>query len=303
MARAIRGEADEDRDGLVVKQELEGFVRHTVQQVLQGRQHPQIFPPGRMTVPVMVRSAAPPADGGQEPAAGADQTVTIQVVGVGADGLMDRLSPGLVDTILVPGGTGADLVLDAATGEMMSRLGDVVAVVPLGDHGVGADPGTVRTVQHIADRWRLVFSVGDHVDPAGPLIGFRDADDRSRQDVLFRAGQRVEVEIANLQAPYLTLFNIASDGTVNFLYPLAAFGDAPAVPMDVPMRLVLAPEAPFGADHFFAVASARPLPDVHARLAAMAGTASAAALAPLLDSLRATPGVHVAMHGLYTAAD
>ena len=76
-------------------------------------------------------------------------------------------------------------------------------------------------------------------------------------DALHRADSKVAVEIGNLSGRALVLFNIAGDGTVQLLYPLAA---DPKIVRDGLYRLPVRVRGPFGADMVVAVTSERPMP-------------------------------------------
>lgn len=280
VASALRGAADVDGDGGLSKQELEQYVRASVRQIMQGRQHPQIFPAGRP------RSALIPPS-----------LLALYVMNAAAVDIDTLLQP--LDNIQSVGGPNrADLVWDLGLGELLSGV-EVVASMPEDLHlsAVVDDrlpESGIPVMQAYVDRWRLVNTLRENFDPDGVVISFEPGDQTHF------AGSRIEVRIEGMEHPFLTLLNIASDGTVNFLYPLAAYNDPPAVPLGRTQSFTLEVEAPFGADHFVAIASDRELRALHAELATLDGTRAVNRLRPLLTRDRL--GLHqIGIHGLYTA--
>lgn len=280
VAAALRGAADVDGDGGLSKEELEQYVRASVRQIMQGRQHPQIFPAGRP------RSALIPPS-----------LLALYVMNSADVDIETLLVP--FDNIQSVGGPNrADLVWDLGFGELLSGV-EVVARMPDELHlsAVVDDrlpEAGVPLMQAYIDRWRLVNTLRENFDPDGVIINFQPGDQTHFE------GSRVEVQVEGMEYPFLTLLNIASDGTINFLYPLAEYNDSPAVPLGRTQSFTLEVEAPFGADHFVAIASDRELRDLHAELGRLDGTRAVNHLRPLLTRDRL--GLHqMGMHGLYTA--
>lgn len=121
-------------------------------------------------------------------------------------------------------------------------------------------------------------------------------------DQLHRNGKTVTLEASGQEYPYLTVFNIASDGTINNLYPLqdGNIKDPLEIPLDKPYQLSLNVEPPYGSDHFVVIFSDSPLKGLHKDLQEMNGGANAHKVDAALD--RALPGskYQIGIHGVFT---
>lgn len=283
FARAMRGDADADGDKVLTKGELERFIRENVRMKLEGRQHPQVTPAGRGEA-TLVSVTAPPA---APAAAAAPEPLRLRILnppGGDAGPLFARLKgvAPAADADADP----AALTWDAAAGEVVNGLGDVVAKVGAAE------------VQSVIDKWALLRRLD------------RDAERRSLEmtvtpdDRRYRENEMVTLSIGGHRNTGFTLFNLAADGTVNFLYPLddGRIKDPPQIPAGKPYPLKLKVTPPFGADHFVAIASARPLEALHRDLKALDGKPAAAQVAALLTRHLDGQSYEIGVHGVYSAA-
>jgi hypothetical protein len=121
---------------------------------------------------------------------------------------------------------------------------------------------------------------------------------------LHRAGESVILETSNQKYPYLTLFNMASDGTINNLYPLqdGEINDPLEVALNKPYPLPLNVELPYGGDHFVVIFSEKPLNGLHKELQKMNGGQNANQIEATLD--RHLQGIkhQIGIHGVFTGA-
>ena len=76
--------------------------------------------------------------------------------------------------------------------------------------------------------------------------------------------------------------------------------DPPQIPRGGPYRLALTVESPFGADHFIAIASPKPMAALQRDLAALEGKPAAAEVATLLNRHLAGQPVEFGIHGVYS---
>jgi hypothetical protein len=121
-------------------------------------------------------------------------------------------------------------------------------------------------------------------------------------DRTHRKGTRLKLIASRLRYPYFALFNIAGNGTVQFLYPSAERRDPPTVD---PTKLFRLPDdllvgAPFGADHAVAVAAGHPLNDLISELRELDGKRDAGAAMRSLERVSAAPDVLIGMQGIFT---
>ncbi|PGH55413.1 hypothetical protein CRT60_19080 [Azospirillum palustre] len=286
FANALRGQADRDGDGVVTKGELEAHIRGAVRMALEGRQHPQVQPRGRGEVPLIDPVASRPKPPSLLPAAGA---IPLRILGKPA--AAKTLAAGF--TGIEPAGKDdAALVWDSASGEVVSSTGDVLASIP----GDPAAAETRRRVQGVIDKWALVLRVKAAAQDRSLALAVEPGD----RD--YRKGETVSLDIGGNSGTYFTLINLAADGTVNYLYPLADRKDPPQIPRGGPYRLALTVEPPFGADHFLAIASPKPMAALQRDLAALDGKPAAAEVAALLNRHLAGQPVEFGIHGVYSTA-
>ena len=258
VARALEGAADENHDGKVTLKELFGYVRQVVYQLSDQRQNPvTLNSPHRnierevafeMTRAVkVVDAAAAETRSPQRRRAWrcrrplpAPTLAPVRIASL--DGQAARLSgldPREAAFDVVPPSHAPDLVWDPATGDVLA----------------GADV--------IAYRMQKA-ELPSAIDRVAAARALKQAAAKAPQairvipgDALHRADSKVAVEIGNLSGRALVLFNIAGDGTVQLLYPLAA---DPKIVRDGLYRLPVRVRGPFGADMVVAVTSERPMP-------------------------------------------
>ena len=143
----------------------------------------------------------------------------------------------------------ADYVWDASRGEVMRRTGDVVA------HGVSNLPA----LQGVVEKWTTVETLSPFLREAAAHV----AVGPDRNGARYPPGARVQLSVspaplvagAGAPAPpaYVTVFDLASDGRVQTLYPLAEDGEG-RMPAGAALP-VLNTEVvePYGADHVVAL--------------------------------------------------
>ncbi|MBW8815835.1 MAG: caspase family protein [Caulobacterales bacterium] len=121
---------------------------------------------------------------------------------------------------------------------------------------------------------------------------------------LYKKGETVDLAVTHRGEPaYLTAFNLASDGTVQVLYPLDGDGDGKMTAGDARVSLTRTRAAPpFGVDNVVAVATAGPPTALRGALSRMNGkreaTAAAAAVRDELDQAHGRAAL--ALGELYT---
>lgn len=241
FARALRGRADADEDGLLDTRELESYLVENVRMLSEGRQLPQMLPRGR---PVQV--ALPISDWAGEPA---DETpLTLRLSGAEAP---DALVGSLQGVALAEADAedDADLAWDLETGDVTNAGDEAIATLEAGP--------SVEAFQGVVDKWRLLRDLRALAETR-PLALRLD-----KRGELYRKGDRPEFLLKDSAHPKLTLFNLAVDGTVQFIAPDPSannrlyHGDLiPGDDFAFPLRVT----GPFGADHLVALTSPEGLP-------------------------------------------
>ena len=190
-----------------------------------------------------------------------------------------------------PGPTG-HFTWDVGRGQVVDAVGELVATLPADDSGA-----RLARVQRILAKWTLLRALER---PGMPL----ELETRVEPEAdVHHQGDHLTVVIGGFRHPFLTLLNLASDGTVNFIYPIndGRLHDSLMVAPGTTYRLPLQVTPPFGAEHFVAIASATALTDLHRALAALDGKPKSAALPDLLDQALAGQDYQIGVQAVFSA--
>ena len=290
FARAVEGEADFDRDGVLRRDELWRFVRENVRTMSEARQTPNLTPNARGREPVLrLNRSSRPATAAAVDAAGsgADQAmqeseaVRLTILGAGSETVAAARE--MLDNVrIVSYAQSPDLIWDAESRQVVTALGDVAAR-DVGLVALTAVIGkweAVRTIRKLSARASLSLRVYPH-DGAHP------------------EGSRIEIEVDGLRHPRLTLIGLSGNGVVHYLYPLPS--DPVEVPSGQPFRLELTATPPFGADHVVAVSAQSPLDVLNAELVRLDGRPAADRAARLVaEAAAGADGWWSGIQGLFT---
>ncbi|MFN3076344.1 MAG: caspase family protein [Alphaproteobacteria bacterium] len=311
FSRAVEGAADTNRSGALEPKELEQFIGGMIGVATDGQQHPRIAVREGWSLP-LARSA----DGGSAGVGGnrpqtlespavvsgfRPQVLSLAALNAGEAGGPEAAIRALKG-VRGAGEGEAELVWDVGRGQISSHLGDVVSYPKEGATRAfhravaGGDTEPVR-VQKVVDKMALVASIKEAAVTHNLTMGL------SPNDRLHHAGDAVAFTVSGHRMPYLTLFNLASDGTVNFLYPQTGGGnrDSLTIPVDKPYRLDLTVQPPFGADHLVAITSREAMPELHAALAALDNTAAADRVGTVLEKQLVGKDYQIGIHPSFTA--
>ena len=277
FARALEGQADQDSDARLTRDEINRFVRANVRAIAEARQTPNLLPmgdEGRVVLPV---------------SAATTRSTTLahwpeaRVRILASD---ERSAAALAEELTgisrVAEGEDADLILDLRARQAISGQGDVLA------------RDLVRpALQTLIDKWRGLEK-----------LKFERLGDRLTMRVLpndgtHRQGEEMAFEIDDIRLPYLVFFSLAGDGTLNFHYPLPA--DPETLPPGRPVKVAFKVTPPYGADHIIAVASDQSLGELTALLRSLDGKpASRPAVEAVIAAIRQGRR-QLGLQGLYTA--
>ncbi len=261
FARILEGAADGNHDRVTTLFELEDYLRATVRQFSEARQTPEVRPRGK-DGPVLRHAKAAIVAVREQ----VGPPLKVSVLNMPLDAAADVIAhiPGAE---LAGPGAQAELVWDAQSKEVL-RNGDVVARNVF-EHQLGG----------VVAKWRALRALKDAAGQA-PVEMRMEPDDS-----VHREGQRIAFRSAALKYPFVTVFNLAWNGQVQYLYPLRNDPDGGFAGRAWNLPLKVTP--PFGADHLVLIASQRAPAALRARLADMGDPGGLAAL--LRKTLKANP--------------
>jgi hypothetical protein len=298
VARAVEGSADINHDGKVTLKELFANVRQVVYQLSDQRQNivtissPAQTPETDVAFEltrgvVLIQGPAPrtataqatvPADGKAPPAPVATtKTPTVPTLAAAPNSAPSNPVPtgtALAGTAPAPIRFSTPIRLAALDGKMSYFSGvstkdvTVQAVQPTDNPDLIWDP-----VSHDVIAWGDVVAYGMEVanlptvvDRTAAIRELKRMATRSPQTMRIwpddrqqRAGQTIEVELSDVAARALLLFNVSGDGTIQMLYPVGT--DAPLA-KSPSLRLPLRVGEPFGAEQIVAVTSQQRMSDL-----------------------------------------
>lgn len=186
----------------------------------------------------------------------------------------------------------ADFIWDRPRGEIIRRSGDLVA----------SDIGAPAALAGVLEKWRTV----GQLLPLVSELTARLTVDPSGSDFVYAPGTAVTLALSRTRQGagkrYATVFNLASDGTVQLLYPLAPDGDG-ALPAQGDLSVLemdIVP--PFGLDHIVALTSPHDMEPLRAALRTADTQRAAARLVSLIrtELTRARGKGSLAIAELYT---
>jgi hypothetical protein len=280
FARALEGQADQNSDAKLTRDEVNRFVRANVRAIAESRQTPNLLPMtdgGRVVLPVAAATRSAPL---------AIKWPEARIRIRASDPRSAAKFAGeLTGITQVDDSEDADLILDIHAGQAISgsgRVGDVLA------------RDLVRPAwQTVIDKWRGTERL--KFERLGDKLTMRVLPN----DSIHRQGQEMAFEIDDIRLPYLVFFSLSGDGTLNFHYPLPE--DPETVPMGRPVRVDFKVTPPYGADHIIAVASDQTLGELTALLRSLDGKpAPRPALEAVIAVLR-QGNRQLGLQGLYTA--
>lgn len=290
FARALEGNADRDGDGRTTKDELERFVRENVRMKVAGLQSPQVIRGGTGSdVALPTGLPRPPT---VEPTGAIGRGVIPLLVINPGSVPVDTLYQALEGVRRAEPTTPGRYTWDVGRGEVISDQGDLIAVVK----SDRLEHELVR-VQGVIEKWRVLAVLQKEAQRRSLQVRLEPSDRR------YTTGDRVTFVVGGRDLPYFLLFNLSSDGTVNYLYPMRGDGydDPPQLPPREAFRLPLEVTPPFGAEHIVAVASDQPLDALAAALKAVDGDQESAQIPDLFKQHLAGRRTQIGLHGAFSA--
>ncbi|MGV8953072.1 MAG: caspase family protein [Cypionkella sp.] len=241
FAKAILGEADSDQDGNLTRLELASYIGDRVFTHMEQNQQPRFLPRGDPSVMLSLHAAPPPppvVDAGLLP---------VKFEGAPPPGLTEQNCPGCR---VVDQGQELTFHQQADGWAVFSGQGDLTTVLQ-GD----AVPQVIRR--------KFLLDLNEAKVPTLPTITLHPRQSAARQPIGARVGFDAPPPSAELA--YLTLFNLASDGSVQYgLYP-AGFSESKPATQGLSLVFDVAP--PTGEDQLVVIWCKRPPLALHALLA------------------------------------
>lgn len=232
FARAFTGEADQDRNKIVTRRELEQYITSQVPVMTAQRQYPGLLPRGNQDAAFTLGIEAAPAP------AKPPQAVAVKISG-GAP-------PAGLEHVAV-GNAAPSLQFKLASGQAaaFNAYGDQVARFPAQD---------AAAWQKLIDKYRLMAALDAHYNTAATPVGIS----LRQGNGLHRLRERLDFSFdPGSERRHLLLFDLAGTGELQFLYPLAEQNDKPALDK-VPYALELTVLPPTGEDDLVAVFCGQP---------------------------------------------
>jgi hypothetical protein len=275
--------ADLDGDGRITLLELSSYLNSQVRLLSAHRQDSTAsFPSAWAELPVFSALPAPRPSAQNAPPAVAIASAAAPMSDVPAEGAW-RIAPSVPE---------ADFVWDVQSREVIRRSGDVIA----------NDVGSSQALAGVIEKWDVVQSLR----PLMSELTHRLAVDPEGSDYIYGPGTPVKLSLVRTgraaASTYATVFNLASDGTVQLLFPLAPDGDGRLRAGGKISIIETEVAAPFGVDHIFALTTPNRPDELVAALRSADGQRAAGRLTGLIrKALRNGKGqVSLSIAELYT---
>jgi hypothetical protein len=283
VARALEGAADHSGKGVVTRRDLIEYASQAVYQFSETKQRIYYEPTRQGALDAVVfRDTGPPI--APVSPAGTGEPAALRVKVLGADpSTLAAVKPAVTPIVPTANDAEADFTWDAARQEAVYR-GDVIA------RNI-----TAADVPGVADRITAIRQIAV-LAQSRPLMFRLLPNDR-----VHRAGETdLRLEASGLDGQYLLVFNIAGDGTVQYLFPLS--NENPRIKgatWTLPIQVI---KEPFGFDQVVAIASDVPLPGLEAAIRRHDGTRAAARIPRILvDHIGSNPRARIGIAGVVTA--
>ncbi|MFK8035885.1 MAG: caspase domain-containing protein [Hyphomicrobiales bacterium] len=252
FANGIRGAADRNGDGEITKGELEEHIRRTVSRRTGGNQFPVVQPSGQIDETLFVlNQAADPADSRVNPFATAFDdlpAVPLEIINAPTP---DMLYPALAGISPVTDQS-ERLTWDVEAGMIFSQQGEMLSRLSVDVRTNAAAP--IKHVQRVIDKMRIARHLHDQGLTRELTLSFKSGYQR------YREGDRVLVSLEDRSHDFPVLFNLASNGIIQFLYPDPRYKDREQIRAAESLDMTFYAVEPFGADHLVAIETAQPVP-------------------------------------------
>lgn len=272
-ARAMEGVADMDRDGTLTAGELIAYLQPNVREKSSNRQIPILIAADK-SLPIVTKLEVKTASVETDP-----RIISLALVD-------DSVSPKVERARIVQDHAKADIIWNASNGELSNPSGDVLAsgVKESGLQGA-IDARRLRA-------FLLDLMTNGHVLGVELLPG----------DGLYGEGCPVQYRVDAFDHPHFTVINLASNGTIQFLFPLERYSDPVRWTRPGGWSVRTRVSAPFGADFLIFISSEKPLSDLHSELVALNATRDPLKLEAALRRWLPTTKFQIGLKGAFTSS-
>lgn len=284
VARALEGEADRNKDGLLSRAELRHYVLENVSVLSERQQTPELSPLSQPDQAILSLGTEPV----RVPLADTDLVYRVYAASADAATQAD-LAEKIPDLRWEPDLSRADLLLDVRSGELLSVAGDLVL-----------------SALDIAQPREFVARLRGALDKRTAMLALRGSARRSMlkaklapDSKLHALGARIEPAFSGQHGEYLIVVNLAGDGTVQLVYPLADQGDLLRHGKR-PWSLALQVAQPLGEDHVLALAFAQHQPELIAAIESLDGSRAPLQLLALLKPALNKAEVEIGIVGMFS---
>lgn len=273
FARALeKNGADENDDKTITQAELINYLLGKVQTLVEGQQEPQVLPIRAANRALLAREIV------IEPKkAPANEDLLKVAVKNGPASLLNNVP----DVVVVDDPAKADLVWDVTQATMEHVPGGRVA------ENVGQD-----TLHTVLSKWTTIKWLKTHARGLQAQFILRSGQQR------YKRGDKISLSFKGAGLPFLTLFNLAPNGRVEFmLLDHETQKDWRSEKANWQFKLG---KPPYGSEHLVAILTDQPLSDLHKRLKGMTTAASALPLRALISKTLEGREYEFAIQGIYT---
>jgi len=224
--------ADQNRDGVVSREELAAYVENRVPQLSKHQQTPLLMPRGDSGPALSLDNNSPP------PPAASPQALPVKLEG-------GSLPPGVGQVRISDNAYRLRLIIGGGKAKAYNRGGDFVGEIPAADAGAW---------NSLFDKYRFLDALDANPQWVSGTVQIHSADGRDGK-LYARGTQNVAFDFtANASHSNFVLLDLQGDGSLKFLYPLQ--GDESAVKTPYPRKFNVVD--PLGEDNMVALFCAQP---------------------------------------------
>lgn len=228
FAKGIRGDADRDQNGQVTRSEIANYLDTQVVAHMNQNQRPRILPRGDSRAMLDLVEIAPQT----APEESTSSTVRVKIIGA---------PPVEFDSTVQLVQSDAALIFEETPDgwTVYNHTGDIIKKLTMAERAKALP---------IVARAELISGMNAMVDPHMAKVGIQPKQDAQLQKIGALVGYTFVAPTPTLNA--LTLFNLAGDGTLQYLYPgQGESGLTDAAGFDIDFRV----SPPTGADQLVAI--------------------------------------------------